>query len=230
MNVTEETILIVEDEKTIAENISDYLKNNGYKTIIASDGEKALEIFDANDVDMIILDLMLPKISGEDVCIKIRKNSNIPIIMLTAKVVIDSKINGIEIGADIYLTKPFSLRELAITVKSLFRRVNNFSQSNYTEFNNGDLKINFHEQKVIKKGEQCKLTKSEKNILFSLAKYPKKIFTRDELIKIALGEEFDGYDRAIDSHIKNLRSKIEDNTGKPKYVLTVRGVGYRFGE
>lgn len=230
MKQMEELVLIVEDEETIGENISNYLENSGYKTILANDGQKALEIFNSNSVDMIILDLMLPKISGEDVCKKIRENSNIPIIMLTAKVTTDSKVNGLELGADIYLTKPFSLRELITIVKSLFRRVNNFSESNFTEYNKGDLKINFHEQKVIKKNKECKLTKSELNILFSLAKFPKKIFTREELIKIALGEEFDGYDRAIDSHIKNLRGKIEDNTSNPKYIITVRGFGYRFGE
>lgn len=223
-------VLIVEDEKTIAQNISDYLEVAGYKTTIANDGEKALEIFLDDNIDMIILDLMLPKISGEEVCKRIRKTSNVPIIMLTAKVTEDSKISGLELGADMYLTKPFSLRELRSMVKSLFRRVNNFTTDKFIEFNNGELKINIDEQVVIKNGSQIRLTKSEINILFSLIKFPKKIFNREELINIALGEDFDGYDRAIDSHIKNLRSKIEDDTGDPKYIITIRGFGYKFGE
>ncbi len=223
-------VLIVDDENIISKNISDYLENSGFETIIADNGLDALEIFDNDKIDMIVLDLMLPKITGEQVCIDIRKKSNVPIIMLTAKVTEDSKINGLELGADYYLTKPFSLRELVTIVKSLFRRVSNFSEDNFTSFNNGDLKINFDEQIVLKKDDECKLTKSEYQILSSLASYPKKIFTREELITIALGDDFTGYDRAIDSHIKNLRSKIEEDSGNPIYILTVRGFGYRFGE
>ncbi len=223
-------VLIVEDEGLIAKNISDYLVNSGFETLITDNGATALEIFNKEKIDMLILDLMLPKVTGEEVCIEVRKSSNIPIIMLTAKVTEDSKINGLELGADIYLTKPFSLRELVTVVKSLFRRVDNFATNNFVSYNNGDLKINFTEQIVLKNNEECKLTKSELNILFSLVNHPKKIYTREELIEIALGDDFNGFDRVIDSHIKNLRSKIEDDTSKPKYILTVRGFGYRFGE
>ncbi len=223
-------VLIVEDEKTIAKNISDYLINSGFETVISNDGQNALEIFKSEKIDMIILDLMLPKLSGEEVCMEVRKNSNVPIIMLTAKAVEDSKINGLELGADIYMTKPFSLRELVTVVKSLFRRVDNFAINDFVNFNNGELKINFNEQIVIKSGVECKLTKSEWNILSSLASHPKKIYTRNDLITLALGEDFDGYDRAIDSHIKNLRFKIEEDTSNPKYIVTIRGFGYRFGE
>ncbi len=223
-------VLIVEDEKIISKNISDYLKNSGYETIICDNGQSALDIFQQEKIDMIILDLMLPKLSGEEVCLKIREKSNIPIIMLTAKVTEDCKINGLELGADIYLTKPFSLRELVTVVKSLFRRVDNFVTNNFQSFNSGDLKVNFEEQVVLKNNIECKLTRSEWSILSSLINHPKKIYTREELINVALGDDFDGYDRAIDSHIKNLRSKIEDNTGNPMYITTVRGVGYKFGE
>ncbi len=223
-------VLIVEDEGLIAKNISDYLVNSGYETILADNGATALEIFKNEKIDMLILDLMLPKVTGEEVCIEVRKVSNIPIIMLTAKVTEDSKINGLELGADIYLTKPFSLRELVTVVKSLFRRIDNFATNNFVSYNNGDLKINFGEQIVLKNNEECKLTKSELNILFSLVNHPKKIYTREELIEVALGDDFNGFDRAIDSHIKNLRSKIEDDTSKPNYIITVRGFGYRFGE
>ncbi len=223
-------VLIVDDEKIISKNIAEYLQNSGYKTIISSNGQDALEVFEKEKIDMVILDLMLPKISGEDVCIKIRTKSKVPIIMLTAKALEDNKIKGMELGADIYLTKPFSLRELLAIVQSLFRRVDNFEKSRFKSFKNEDLKINVEEQTVLKKGEKCQLTKSEWNILITLISYPKKIFSRGELIQVAIGDDFDGYDRAIDSHIKNLRSKIEDNTSKPIYIRTVRGFGYKFGD
>ncbi len=164
-------VLIVEDEKQIAKNISDYLENSGFETLITDNGASALEIFKNEKIDMLILDLMLPKVTGEEVCIEIRKTSNVPIIMLTAKVTEDSKINGLELGADIYLTKPFSLRELVTVVKSLFRRVDNFATNNFVSYNNGDLKINFEEQIVLKNNEECRLNNIELNILFSLVYY-----------------------------------------------------------
>ncbi len=224
------TILVVDDEKNIVSNIKEYLESNDYNVITAYDGEKAIEILKSESIDLLILDLMLPKLSGEDVCKEVRKNLNIPIIMLTAKVGEENRIKGFEIGADIYLTKPFSLRELFTITKSIFRRVDNLNIESFKIFNNGDLKINYDEFIVLKKDEPCKLTKSERNILFLLSKNPKKIFTRDEIIEIALGEDFNGYDRAIDTHIKNLRLKIEDNTASPKYIVTLRGVGYKFGD
>ncbi len=223
-------VLVVEDEKTINDNICAYLENAGYETVKVYDGQEALDTFHSLAPDMIILDLMLPKVMGEEVCKTIRKQSKIPIIMLTAKVTEESKITGLEIGADDYIVKPFSLRELVVRVNTLFRRVNNFKDENFVSFNNGDLKINYENCTVLKKDVEVNLTKSERNILFSLSKFSKKVFTRDEIINIAMDEDFMGYDRAIDSHIKNLRSKIECNTSKPKYVVTVRGVGYRFGD
>ncbi len=223
-------ILVVEDERIISDNICAYLEKEGYETIKVYAGDDALSVFYELAPDMIILDLMIPNVSGEEVCKKIRKDSKVPIIMLTAKVSEENKITGLEIGADDYLTKPFSMRELVTRVNTLFRRVNNFEEASFVSFNNDDLKINYESCTVLKKDVDCKLTKSERNILFSLSKFSKKIFTREELIAIALGEEFMGYDRAIDSHIKNLRSKIEDDTSVPKYVITVRGVGYKFGD
>ncbi len=226
----EKTILVVDDEKNIVENIKVYLENNNYRVLTAYDGEKAMEILKKESVDLLILDLMLPKLSGEEVCKEIRKNLNIPIIMLTAKVGEGNRIKGFEIGADMYLTKPFSLKELFTITKSIFRRIDNVNIDSFVVFNNGDLKINYDECIVLKNDVDCKLTKSERSILFLLSKNPKKIFTRDEIIEIALGEDFNGYDRAIDTHIKNLRIKIEDNTTTPKYIVTVRGVGYKFGD
>ncbi len=226
----EKTILVVDDEKNIVDNIKEYLENSDYKVVTAFDGKKALEIIESTHIDLMVLDLMLPKLSGEEVCTEVRKNYNLPIVMLTAKVGEENRINGFEIGADIYLTKPFSLKELVTVIKSIFRRIDNVNVDSFVIFNNGDLKVNYEEFIVLKKNEDCKLTKSERNILFSLSKHPRKVFTRDELIEIALGEDFNGYDRAIDTHVKNLRMKIEDNTANPKYIVTVRGVGYKFGD
>ncbi len=224
------TILVVDDEEIIALNIQAYLENSGFNVILAHDGISALEIFKKQNIDLIVLDLMLPKLNGEEVCTEIRKNSNVPIIMLTAKVQEENRINGFEIGADMYLTKPFSLKELITIVKSIFRRIENVNNDSFTIFNNGDLKINYDELIVLKSDEEIKLTKSERNILFLLSKNQRKVFTRDELIEIALGDDFNGFDRVIDTHIKNLRIKIEDNTQKPTYIMTVRGVGYKFGD
>ncbi len=222
-------ILVVDDEQIIAENIKQYLLKEGYNVYIAHNGKVALDIFNSNSIDMLILDLMIPKISGEEVCKKVRKESNIPIVMLTAKVTEENRINGLEIGADVYVTKPFSIRELMVIVRSLFRRVSNFAEDNYIGYNRNILKIDYDQYKVLKNNIDCNLTKRESLILFALSKHPNKIFTREELIEIAMGNDFEGYDRAIDTHIKNLRSKIEDDTSNPEYIITIRGVGYRFG-
>ncbi len=225
--MNKKTILIVEDEGKIAEAVEAYLKKNGYITLVAYDGKQALSLMESQCPDMLILDLMLPYVSGLEICKEVRKYSKIPIIMLTAKVDEDSKIHGLNIGADDYITKPFSPRELVARVNSLFRR---YDAANMTvTWSDGNLEINFEAHTVKKQGRIVSLTPNEFKILTSLVKYPNKTFTRDELIELALGHDFDGYDRTVDSHIKNLRSKIEFDSGNPKYVLTVRGVGYKFG-
>ncbi len=222
-------ILIVEDETTISNNVMAYLKKENYEVIQAFDGKEALELFEKHSPNMIILDLMIPKISGEEVCKKIRETSQTPIIMLSAKAMEDNKIQGLNIGADDYVTKPFSPKELVARVNSLFRRTKSIENKPFVAFNNGELKINYEKYLVLKNDIPCPLTKSEMNLLFTLSKSSHKVFTREELIAIILGADFDGYDRAIDSHIKNLRSKIEKDSSKPEYIVTVRGVGYRFG-
>lgn len=224
-------ILIVDDEPKIAEAVDAYLKNSGYLTVIAHDGQSALEKFRDYQPDMVILDLMLPYISGEEICRIIRRESRIPIIMLSAKAYEDDKINGLNIGADDYVTKPFSPRELVARVNSLFRRcVDGISPLfNVAKLNDGDLEINFDSHEVKKKGETVSLTPNEYKLLTTMAKYPLKTFTREELIEIVIGIDYDGYDRTIDSHIKNLRSKIETDSACPEYIITVRGVGYKFG-
>ncbi len=224
-------ILIVEDEPKIAEAVEAYLKKDGYSTLVAYDGRQALLLFEREHPNMMILDLMLPHISGEDVCKAVREQSRIPIIMLTAKASEDNKIDGLNIGADDYMTKPFSPRELVARVNSLFRRCSDGISPlfNRVSWNNGDLEVDFNAYTIKKQGVAVSLTPNEFKLLATLAKYPNKTFTRYELIELAFGIDFDGYDRTIDSHIKNLRAKIETDTANPVYILTVRGIGYRFG-
>lgn len=224
-------ILIVEDEPKIAEAVEAYLTKDGYATLVAYDGRQALLLFEKEHPDMIILDLMLPHISGEEVCKTVRKESRIPIIMLTAKASEDNKIEGLNMGADDYITKPFSPRELVARVNSLFRRCSDGISPlfNALILDNGDLEVDFNSYTIKKQGTIVNLTPNEFKLFATLAKYPNKTFTRDELIEVAFGMDFDGYDRTIDSHIKNLRSKIETDTANPVYILTVRGIGYRFG-
>lgn len=225
-------VLIVDDEPKIVEAVVAYLEKSGYNPFVAYDGEKALTLFNNVNPDLVVLDLMLPKLSGEEICKFIRRNSRVPIIMLTAKISEEEKINGLNIGADDYVTKPFSPRELMARINSLLRRADEgMSPLFHTmSWNDNDLQIDLNSYTVKKSGVIANLTRIEFKLLCSLIKYPKKTFTREELIDIVLGADYDGFERTIDSHIKNLRSKIEDDTTKPRYILTVRGVGYKFGD
>ena len=232
MNESKKKLLVVDDEPKIIEALVAYLENSGYDTIVAYDGNQALSLFEKMKPDLVILDLMLPKISGEEVCKAIRRTSRVPIIMLTAKIDEAEKINGLNIGADDYVTKPFSPRELIARINSLFRRSDEgisplFNSMSWNDF---DLEVDLNSHTVKKAGNAVNLTPNEFKLLCAMIKYPKKTFTREELIKIAFGIEYDGYERTIDSHIKNLRSKIEDDTTNPNYIVTVRGVGYKFGD
>lgn len=224
-------ILLVEDEEKIIEAVEAYLNNSGYQTFHALDGRDALEKFEKVKPDLVILDLMLPIISGEEICKEIRRKSTIPILMLTAKGNENDIIDGFNIGADDYMTKPFSPRELVVRVNNLFRRCSKGTSPlfNVMSWNNDDLEVNLETHIVKKQGHEIKLTPSEFKILSLLLKHPHKIFTREELIESAFSMDFEGYDRAIDSHIKNIRNKIESNKAKPEYIITVRGVGYKFG-
>ena len=232
MNDKKKKVLIVDDEVKIVEAVAAYLDNSGYMAITAYDGENALLQVEKMNPDLVVLDLMLSKISGEEVCKAIRKISRIPIIMLTAKIDEDDKINGFNIGADDYVTKPFSPRELMARINSLLRRSDEGAAPLFDEmsWNSNDLFVDLNSYTVRKSGEIVNLTPNEFKLLCAMIKYPKKIFTREELIEVAFGANYDGFDRTIDSHIKNLRSKIEDDTTKPRYIVTVRGIGYKFGE
>lgn len=223
-------VLVVEDEEKIVEFIESYLKNSGYEVYKALSGRDALKLFADNNIDLILLDLMLPDISGEQICREIRRKSNVPIIMLTAKTSEENILNGLNIGADDYITKPFSPREMVARVNAVFRRIpKEEGNKDVLRYHNGDLVINLADYTVMKKGETTCLTPSEFKILVTLAKRPQKVFTREELISVAFDGDFLGFDRTIDSHIKNLRAKIEDNPKESLYILTVRGIGYKFG-
>ena len=220
-------ILVVDDEKTIVDVIEVYLKKEGYTVFTASNGNEALKKFNDKKINKIILDLMLPDISGEDICKKIKNQIDIPIIMLTAKVNEDDVLNGFKQGADDYVIKPFSVKQLIARVTAILRRYK-VNKNEIMSFNNRDLIIDKDKCEVKKKGDIVKLTPSEYKLLLIFSENSKKLFTRNELLDKAIGEEIDAIDRIIDSHIKNLRSKIEDNSKEPKYILTVYGMGYKF--
>jgi DNA-binding response OmpR family regulator len=227
----QKNILIVDDEERIIEVVELYLKKSGYRTFSALNGKEAIDIFEKENISLILLDLMLPDLSGEEVCASIRKTSNIPIIMLTAKVEEENILKGLDIGADDYITKPFSPRQMVARVGALLRRVDGkkHTVSSLLSFNDGNLTIDIDSFVVHKNGQEIKLTPNEFNILSILAKSSNRTYSRDELIRSAFGDDFQGYDRAVDSHIKNLRQKIETDTKDCEYIITVRGVGYRFG-
>ena len=223
-------ILIVEDEVNINEVVKSYLDKEGYTTYQSFDGKSALENFDKHNPDIILLDIMLPDILGTDICKEIRKKSNAYIVMLTAKSDEASIIEGLGIGADEYITKPFSAKELVARINSISRRIEKKpEQPNHIyTFNNKDLVIDTNTYEVKKRGQLLNLTATEYKILLSMVKYPNKVFTREELIILVLGYDYDGMDRAIDTHIKNIRQKIEDDHKNPAYLTTVYGIGYKF--
>ena len=231
MNSNEINILVVDDEPKIVDVIKSYLKKSGYNVYEAYNGKQALEQFERIKPSLVILDLMLPDIIGEEICKIIRSKSRVPVIMLTAKIEEEDILKGLNIGADDYITKPFSPRQLVARVGAVLRRTFDDAMplANVYCFGNDDFTINVEKHEVIKYGEIVNLTPSEYNILLSLVKHPSKVYTREELIAVALGEDFIGFDRTIDSHIKNLRQKIEDDPKSPKLVVTVHGIGYRFG-
>jgi len=224
-------ILVVDDEDKIVEVVKSYLENSGYIVYAAFNGRQAMEMYEKVNPSLIILDLMLPDLSGEEICKAIRKRSSIPIIMLTAKVEEEDVLRGLDIGADDYVTKPFSPRQLVARVGALLRRVSgeNMPLSGIISFNEGELVIDTLRYEVRKGEKIINLTPYEFKLLLTLVKFPSKVFTREELINLVFGEDFEGYNRTVDTHIKNLRQKIEDDTKNPKYILTVHGIGYRFG-
>jgi DNA-binding response OmpR family regulator len=217
-------ILIVDDEEKIVDVIKSYLDNDGYKTITAYNGQDAIKRFNEYNPSLVILDLMLPDVSGEDICHIIRQKSRTPIIMLTAKVKESDILNGLDMGADDYLTKPFSPKELVARVKTVLRRSENELIPLSDSFNIGNIVIDNIKHEVRKEGIPINLTNIEYVILLTMAKVPQKTFTREEIIQTAFNGEFGGFDRSIDAHIKNIRKKLSKDI-----IKTIHGVGYRFG-
>lgn len=228
MTSEEKKILLVEDEKTIRDAVAAYLEREGYIVRGVGDGQSALEEFEKHSFDLIVLDLMLPKLSGERVCRTVRETSNVPIIMLTAKGEVEDRIIGLELGADDYLIKPFSPRELVARVRALLRRAHTEAEPQLEILDFGDLVIDISGHKVLVEGKEVDLTASEFKLLTTLARYPGRVYTRMELVEKVLGYDFEGYERTIDSHVKNLRAKLGDDPRNPRWLYTVHGVGYRF--
>lgn len=224
-------ILVVDDERMIREAVSSYLEKQGYCVFAAETGQEALQVFAKQPISFVVLDLMLPDLSGEEICAMIRKQSRVPIIMLTAKTMERDMLNGLDLGADDYITKPFSLKNLYARIQAVLRRASDDLKPLAKKFswNNGDLIIDYERKEVYKQGETVAVTPIEWKILSAFTKYPQKVFTRDDLIEIAFDLGFDGYNRVIDTHVKNLRKKIEDDPKNPAYICTVHGIGYRFG-
>ena len=224
-------LLVADDEEMIREAVASYLESQGYQVFRAENGEEALNILKREPISLVILDLMLPDLPGEEVCVRIRKQSRVPIIMLTAKNVEYDMIHGLDLGADDYITKPFSLKNLSARVQAVLRRSTEdlVPLARQFSWNQGDLVIDYDRKEVRKKGEPVSLTAIEWKLLAAFTKYPQKIFTRENLIELVFGLDFSGYDRVIDTHIKNLRKKIEDDSKQPVYLCTVHGMGYKFG-
>ncbi|ACA44476.1 response regulator transcription factor [Clostridium botulinum] len=221
-----ETILVIDDEVKIIEVIKLYLENEGYTVIQATSGIEALKKQSEFNPNLLILDLMLPDISGENVCERIRKESEVPIIMLTAKSSEDSILNGYSIGSDDYITKPFSPKQLVAKVNAVLKRVKG-NQCENLIFNN-ELIIDIVNKKVEYNNKEIILTASEYKILSILARNPNKIFSREELMDYISRDNICIYDRIIDTHIKNIRAKLDQDSKNPTYIKTIRGMGYRF--
>ena len=225
------TVLVVDDEVKFLDVLKSFLESKGFLVVTAQDGKQALEIFSRTEISLVLLDLMLPQMSGEEVCMKLRTQSRVPIIMLTAKAEEADMLEGLNIGADDYVTKPFSFKTLYARMDAVLRRSGSEPAPlfNKLSFNHGELEIDFENRVVKKNKTEIRLTPYEFKILEALAKYPNRVFTRDDLILYAFEHTFDGYDRTIDTHIKNIRHKIESDPKKPVYIQTLYGVGYKFG-
>jgi DNA-binding response OmpR family regulator len=223
------TILIVDDEPKLLEVVSSYLRKDGFLTLEASNGKDALHYISTKTVDLVVLDLMLPDISGEEICQTIRRQVSVPILMLTAKVTEEDRIKGLSLGADDYIVKPFSPRELVLRVKTILRRSGDGELlAEQITYNDGELKITANKQEVYVNEKLVNLTPNEYKLLITFARHPNRIFSRDELIEKILGFDYEGGTRTIDQHVKNLRQKIENNPKAPEYIVTVFAMGYKF--
>jgi len=224
-------ILVVDDEPKIIQLVRDYLERAGFGVVTASNGKTALALAHSEKPDMIILDLGLPELDGLDVTRTLRKGSNVPILMLTARSEETDKLIGLELGADDYITKPFSPKELVARVRVVFRRMENYTESNAEMIHAGDLTLDVPRMRVTAAGRALEeLTPTEFELLVAMARHPGRVFTRAQLLNEVHGVAFESYERAIDAHIKNIRHKIELKPGEPGYILTVYVVGYKFAD
>ena len=221
-------ILVVEDDAKTAATVRLYLEDAGYAVTGVADGESGLQAARSGDFDLVVLDIMLPRLDGTDVCRKLRVDSDVPVIMLTAKTTEDQRIRGLDLGADDYVAKPFSPRELVARVRAVLRRGVPDDDAPAAPLVRGELVIDAQGRRVLKNGEEITLTPTEFDLLQMLARRPGRVFSRDEIIDKALGRDFLGMDRTVDAHIMNLRKKIEHDRRRPRYVQTVFGAGYRF--
>jgi DNA-binding response OmpR family regulator len=224
-----QTILVVDDEARIVQLVRDYLERAGFDVVTARDGETALQVARLQRPDLIILDLMLPGVDGLDVCRRLRQESGVPIIMLTARVEEADRVVGLELGADDYVTKPFSPRELVARVRATLRRASG-QIGPTTVLRAGEIELDTAALTAIAAGQPVDLTSTEFQLLATLMRQPGRVFSREQLLEAIHGVAFDGIDRSVDSHIKNIRRKIEADPRDPAYIQTVYGVGYRFVE
>jgi len=222
------TVLVVDDERKIRDLVQAYLEHDGYAVLVADSGQRALEAVARARPDLVVLDLGLPDLSGEEVTRSIRSGSDVPIIILTAKADEEDRVTGLRLGADDYLVKPFSPRELVARVEAVLRRAGGHGPESSMSFEDGGLLIDREGREVKVGGETVELTRSEFDLLFALASRPGKVFSRYELINRVQGYDFDGYERTVDAHVKNLRRKLGDDPRHPQYIVTVTGVGYKF--
>lgn len=224
--MTGKKVLIVDDDAKTVELVKLYLNRDGYRVLTAFDGVEALRLAREAHPDLIVLDLMLPGVDGLEVCRTLRNESDVPIIMLTARSTDEDKLRGLDLGADDYVTKPFSPRELAARVRAVLRRLP--GDRGPAEIRCGDLFIDFNKREAFLAGRPLKLTQVEFKLLGVLAREPGRVFSRAQLIERALGYDFQGFDRTIDVHILNLRRKLEPDPSHPRYIKTVYGAGYKF--
>ncbi|OPY64579.1 MAG: Transcriptional regulatory protein SrrA [Syntrophorhabdaceae bacterium PtaU1.Bin034] len=223
-------ILVVEDDPKIAHIVRVYLEGAGFRVVHVERGKDALEAALKENPMLIILDLMLPDTTGEELCLKLKEIADAPVIMLTAKASEEERVAGFALGADDYVVKPFSPRELVFRVKAVLKRSEkrDLAGAGPLSFNGGDLVIDGGSYKVTRLGKSVNLTPTEFKVLFALASAPQRVFTRSELVEKALGYQFEGYERSVDAHVKNIRRKLADDPQNPIFIHTIYGVGYRF--
>ena len=223
-------VLIVEDDPKIAHIVKVYLEGAGYRVVHVDRGKDALEAVNKEKPLLVILDLMLPDTTGEEVCLQLKEIVDVPVIMLTAKASEEERVAGFALGADDYVVKPFSPRELVARIKAVLKRSQkrDLAGAEPMSFNDGALLIDGRTYAVTKKDQAVRLTPTEFKVLFTLAEATERVFTRSELVEKALGYQFEGYERSVDAHIKNIRRKIEDDLQNPLFIRTIYGVGYRF--